>query len=91
MSIACYSALKEAVERLEEISLSPEPKPPGLGLGGEMAKTGYKPSSSQSSLPAHAASDEDKFSEITQRLDDLESMIMNVMEKTGMFKKPGNP
>ena len=39
-------------------------------------------------LSSHASSDEDRFAEITQRLDDLESMIMNVMEKTGMFKKP---
>jgi hypothetical protein len=42
-------------------------------------------------LPSHAASDEGKFAEINQRLDDLESMIMNVMQKTGMFNKPGGP
>ena len=42
-------------------------------------------------LSAHASSDEDRFSEITQRLDDLESMVMHVMQKTGMFKKPGGP
>jgi hypothetical protein len=84
MSDYYYRALKEAVERLEEIDI-PEPKPPSVGLGGEMAKTGYK-SPGGTSLPAHAASDEDKFAEINRRLNNLKDRVDRLYWQLGNEK-----
>jgi hypothetical protein len=70
-------SLKEAIRRLETLD--------------EHIRYGDLPSDDHDDLASHSSDDDTRFAEITQRLDDLESMIMNVMQKTGMFKKPGGP
>jgi hypothetical protein len=56
------------------------------GLGEDL-RYGELPSK-DGNLPSHAASDENRFNQLSQRVDDLENMVMNVMQKTGMFNKP---